>query len=78
MLLLGVYWILVTQPETAALPASPPHEEKIEQEFAVSPLNELVAAAGPTNGLIFGTRLEREPLRRKPLIVEADCQLSLF
>jgi len=28
--------------------------------------------------LIFGTRLEREPLRRKPLIVEADSQLSLF
>jgi hypothetical protein len=71
-------WKAVQEQHARLLPASPPHEEKIEQEFAVSPLNELVAAAGPTNGLIFGTRLEREPLRRKPLIVEADCQLSLF
>ena len=31
-----------------------------------------------SKGLIFGTRLEKEPTRRRPLIVESDSQLSLF
>jgi hypothetical protein len=71
-------WKSVQEQHARLLPASSSPEEEVEQEFAGSPLNELVAAAGPTNGLIFGTRLEREPLRRKPLIVEAETQLSLF
>ena len=71
-------WKAVQEQHARLLPASPSHQEETEQEFVGSPFNELVAAAGPTNGLIFGTRLEREPLRRKPLIVEADSQLSLF
>ena len=49
------------------------HEEEIEPEFVGPPLNELVPAAGPTNGLIFGTRLEREPSRRRA----ADCRSGL-
>jgi hypothetical protein len=28
--------------------------------------------------LVFGARLEKEPPRRRPLVVEPDCQLSLF
>jgi hypothetical protein len=71
-------WKAVQEQHARLLPATPSHEEEVEQEFAVSHFNELVAAGGPTNGLIFGTRLEREPLRRKPLIIEADSQLSLF
>jgi hypothetical protein len=71
-------WKAVQEQHARLLPASSSNEEEIEQESAGTPFNELVAAAGPTNGLIFGTRLEREPLRRKPLIVEADSQLSLF
>jgi hypothetical protein len=71
-------WKAVQEQHALLLPATHSREEEIEQEFAGSPLNELVAAAGPTNGLIFGTRLESEPLPRKPLIVEADSQLSLF
>jgi len=71
-------WKAVQEQHARLLPATPSHEEEVEQEFAGSPFNELVAAGGPANGLIFGTRLEREPLRRKPLIVEADSQLSLF
>ena len=71
-------WKAVQEQHARLLPASSFHEEEIAQEFAGTPFNELAAAAGPTNGLIFGTRFEREPLRRKPLIVEADSQLSLF
>jgi hypothetical protein len=71
-------WKAVQEQHARLLPASSPDEEEIEQESAGPPLNELVADTGPTPGLIFGTRLEGEPLRRKPLIVEGDSQLSLF
>jgi hypothetical protein len=69
-------WKAVQEQHTRLLPASSAHKEEIEQDFSGSPLNELVASAGA--GLIFGTRLEREPPRRRPLIVEGDSQLSLF
>lgn len=54
------------------------HEEETKPESIEPSPGELVAASSPTNGLIFGARLEREPARRRPLIVEADSQLSLF
>ena len=50
----------------------------MEVELSGSHLDELANAAGPTKGLIFGIPLEREPPRRRPLIVEPDSQLSLF
>jgi hypothetical protein len=71
-------WKAVQEQHARLLPASPSREEEIEEELSGSPLNELAAAADPTKGLIFGTRLEREPPRRRPLIVESDSQLSLF
>ena len=71
-------WKAVQEQHARLLPASSSHEEEIEQESVVSPLDELADATGPTKGLIFGTRLEREPPRRRPLIVEPDSQLSLF
>jgi hypothetical protein len=71
-------WKAVQEQHARLLPTRSSHAEEIEQEVAGSPLNESVIVAGPTNGLIFGARLEREPPRRKPLIVEADSQLSLF
>jgi len=71
-------WKAVQEQHARLLPASPSREEEIEEELTGSPLNELAAAADPTKGLIFGTRLEREPPRRRPLIVEPDSQLSLF
>jgi hypothetical protein len=71
-------WKAVQEQHARLLPVSSSHEEEIEQESVGSPLNELAAAADPTKGLIFGTRLEREPPRRRPLIVEPDSQLSLF
>ena len=71
-------WKAVQEQHARLLPASSFHEEESEPEFVGPPLRELVPTAGPTNGLIFGTRLEREPARRRPLIVEADSQLSLF
>lgn len=54
------------------------HEEETEPGFVEPPPGELIAVSSLTNGLIFGTRLEREPARRRPLIVEVDSQLSLF
>jgi hypothetical protein len=71
-------WKAVQEQHARLLPASSSREEEIEEELAGSPLNELAAAADPTKGLIFGTRLERETPRRRPLIVEPDSQLSLF
>jgi hypothetical protein len=71
-------WKAVQEQHARLLPASPSREEEIEEELTGSPLNELAAAADPTKGLIFGTRFEREPPRRRPLIVEPDSQLSLF
>jgi hypothetical protein len=53
-----------------------PTRKRSNRTFSGSPLNELVASADA--GLIFGARLEREPPRRRPLIVEGDSQLSLF
>ena len=71
-------WKAVQEQHARLLPAVSSHEGESESESVGPPLSELVPAAGPTNGLIFGTRLQREPVRRKPLIVEADSQLSLF
>jgi hypothetical protein len=71
-------WKAVQEQHARLLPAVSSHEEESESESVGPPLSELVPTAGPTNGLIFGTRHEREPVRRKPLIVEADSQLSLF
>jgi hypothetical protein len=72
-------WKAIQKQHARLLPAgSSPEEEIAPNKFVGPPLSELVPAPGPTNGLIFGTRLEREPARRKPLIVEADSQLSLF
>ena len=71
-------WKAVQEQHARLLPASSPDEEEVEQEFPVPPVSELVAVAGPANGSIYGTRLEREPSLRRPLIVEADSQLSLF
>jgi len=71
-------WKAVQEQHARLLPASSSHEEEIEQESVASPLDESADATGPTKGLIFGTRLEREPPRRRPLIVEPDSQLSLF
>jgi hypothetical protein len=71
-------WKAVQEQHARLLRASPSLAEEIEEELAGAPLNELAAAADPTKGLIFGTRLERETPRRRPLIVEPDSQLSLF
>jgi hypothetical protein len=71
-------WKAVQEQHARLLPSVSSHEEESEPEFVGPPLIELVPTAGPTNGLIFGTRVEREPVRGKPLIVEADSQLSLF
>ena len=72
-------WKAVQEQHARLLPASSSHEEEIEQESAASPLQRIgcLSLARP-KALIFGTRLEREPSRRRPLIVESDSQLSLF
>jgi len=71
-------WKAVQEQHARLLPASSPDAGEIEQESPGPPVNELVAVASPANGSMFGTRLEREPSLRRPLIIEADSQLSLF
>jgi superfamily II DNA or RNA helicase len=71
-------WKAVQEQHARLLPSVSSREEESEPEFVGAPLIELIPAPGPTNGLVFGTRLEKEPARRKPSIVDADSQLSLF
>jgi hypothetical protein len=44
-------WKAVQEQHARLLPASPSHEEEIEQEFVASPLNELVTCRWPDQRL---------------------------
>jgi len=71
-------WKAVQEQHARLMPIPSLHEEETEADLIEPPPGEEVSASSQTNGLIFGTRLEREPARRRPLIVDADSQLSLF
>jgi hypothetical protein len=71
-------WKAVQEQHSRLLPDSPSFEDESAEEFAASPHNGLVTFATTPKDLIFGTRLEKETTRRRPLIVESDSQLSLF
>jgi hypothetical protein len=53
-------------------------DEELREELVAGPLDEVVAVDGTAPALVFGERLEKESPRRRPLVVEPDCQLSLF
>ena len=71
-------WKAVQEQHARLLPASSPIEEEVTAELVAGPFNELVAVDGAAPALVFGARLEKESSRRRPLVVEPDCQLSLF
>ena len=39
---------------------------------------EALGVNGTGSGLLFGSPMPKEPSRRKQLVAEPDCQLSLF
>jgi len=53
-------------------------DEELGEELVAGPFDEVVAVDGTAAALVFGTRLEKESPRRRPLVVEPDYQLSLF
>jgi hypothetical protein len=53
-------------------------DEELREELVAGPFDEVVAVDGTAAALVFGARLEKESPRRRPLVVEPDCQLSLF
>jgi hypothetical protein len=53
-------------------------DEELREELVAGPFNEVVAVDGTVTALVFGERVEKESPRRRPLVVEPDCQLSLF
>jgi len=59
-------------------PASSALDEEFREELVGGPFNEVAAVDGTATALVFGARLEKESPRRRPLVVEPDCQLSLF
>ena len=71
-------WKAVQEQHARLMPIPSLHEEETEADLIKPPHGEEGSASSQTNGLIFGTRLEREPARRRPLIVDPDSQLSLF
>jgi hypothetical protein len=70
-------WKAVQEQHARLLPASA-LEEEIREELVAGPFDEVVAVDGTAPALVFGERLEKESPRRRPLVVEPDCQLSLF
>jgi hypothetical protein len=52
--------------------------EELREELVAGPFDEVVAVDGAAPALVFGERLAKESPRRRPLVVEPDCQLSLF
>jgi hypothetical protein len=71
-------WKAVQEQHARLLPAAPVIDEELREELVAEPFNEVVAADGTAMGLVFGARPEKESPRRRPLVVEPDCQLSLF
>jgi hypothetical protein len=71
-------WKAVQEQHARLLPASSVLDEEIREELVAGPFDEVVAVEGTAAALVFGARLEKESPRRRPLIVEPDCQLSLF
>jgi hypothetical protein len=71
-------WKAVQEQHARLLPSSPSLEEEPGEDFAPSPHDGLVTFAAAPKDLIFGSRLETGPARRRPMVVETDSQLSLF
>jgi hypothetical protein len=71
-------WKAVQEQHARLLPASSAFEEEIREELVAEPFNEAVTVDGTATALVFGERVEKESPRRRPFVVEADCQLSLF
>jgi hypothetical protein len=53
-------------------------DEELKEELVAGPFDEVVAVDGTATALVFGARPEKDAPRRRPLVVESDCQLSLF
>ena len=71
-------WKAVQEQHARLLPASSVLDEELTEELVAGPFNEVVAVDGTAAALVFGVWLDKEPPRRRPLVVEPDCQLSLF
>jgi len=71
-------WKAVQEQHARLLPASSALEDELREEPVGGPFDEVAAVDGTATALVFGTRLEKESPRRRPLVVEPDSQLSLF
>jgi hypothetical protein len=71
-------WKAVQEQHARVLPASSVLDEELREEPVAGPFDEVVAVDGTAAALVFGARPEKESPRRRPLVVEPDCQLSLF
>jgi len=71
-------WKAVQEQHARILPTSSVLGEELREELVAGPFAEVVAVHGTVPALVFGEPLEKESPRRRPLVVEPDCQLSLF
>ena len=71
-------WKAVQEQHVRLLPASSVLDEELREEQVAGPFDEVVTVDGAAAALAFGERLEKESPRRRPLVAEPDCQLSLF
>ncbi|HXI40018.1 MAG TPA: hypothetical protein VNH83_08570, partial [Bryobacteraceae bacterium] len=71
-------WKAVQEQHARLLPASSVPNEENREELVEGTFDEVVAVDDRAASLVFGARLEKESPRRRPLVVESDCQLSLF
>ena len=71
-------WKAVQEQHARLLPAAHVIDEELRENLVAEPFNEVVTVDGTALGLVFGARPEKESPRRRPLVVEPDCQLSLF
>jgi hypothetical protein len=71
-------WKAVQEQHARLLPASFALDDKLTEELVAPPLTEVVTVESAAAALVFGARVEKESPRRRPVVTEADCQLSLF
>ena len=71
-------WKSVQEQHARLLLASSALDEELSEELVAGPFDEVVAVEGTVASLVFGARPEKESPRRRPLVVEPDCNPPHF
>jgi hypothetical protein len=71
-------WKAVQEQHARLLPAASALDDELTEELVAPPLTEVVPVDGSAKAAVFGARVEKDSPRRRPVVAEADCQLSLF